>query len=39
MSLGVEGVVDRYVGGEETLGRGLGFEEVSCSNFNMFVGD
>ena len=28
MALDVEGVVDRGVGGEETLGRGLGFEAL-----------
>ena len=28
MSLGVKGVVDRRMGGEETLGRGLAFEEL-----------
>jgi hypothetical protein len=31
MALGVEGVVDRCVSGEEALGRSLGFEELLLS--------
>ena len=31
MALDVEGVVNRRVGGEESLGRGLGFEPLLLS--------
>ena len=43
MSLDVEGVVDRGVGGEETLGRALGFEALllpfSSSDWQMGILD